>query len=341
MHYYCTLFDSYYLNRGLVMQKSLLEKCNNFHLYIFAFDKVSYNILKSLNLQKTTIISLEEFENDDLKRIKPGRTKGEYCWTCTPSTILYCIEKFNLPGCTYLDADLCFYDDPTALIDEMGSNSVLITEHRYTKRYDQSATSGIYCVQFITFKNDVIGMDVLRWWAARCIEWCFNRFEDGKFGDQKYLDDWTSRFKGIHVLRHLGGGVAPWNVQQLDLQKRGHKWLVREKSGGEFVSLIFYHFHHITFFATTVDLSVVYDLKSTEVRRLYREYLGEILRTNKMLLENYQFKAPVSTISHGSLKEALRAKLAKLYHRLFGNYNVIEIKEVQIDRSATIERSSQ
>ena len=112
----------------------------------------------------------------------------------------------------------------------MGEKSVLITEHRYTKEYDQSRTSGIYCVQFMTFKNDKNGMEALNWWRNACIEWCYSRFENGKFGDQKYLDDWLNRFKGVHSLKNLGGGVAPWNIQQYDLSKK------------EF-ELIFYHFH--------------------------------------------------------------------------------------------------
>ena len=73
-------------------------------------------------------------------------------------------------------------------------------------------------MQFMLFKNTEGGLKVLNWWRDCCLEWCYNRHEDGKFGDQKYLDDWTTRFKNIHVLRNLGGGLAPWNVQQYDFK---------------------------------------------------------------------------------------------------------------------------
>jgi hypothetical protein len=96
----------------------------------------------------------------------------------------------------------------------MKDASVLITDHRYAPEYDQSKGSGKYCVQFICFKNDDNGMKALKWWRDACIDWCFSRIKDGKFGDQKYLDDWTTQYSGVHELQHLGGGVAPWNVRQ-------------------------------------------------------------------------------------------------------------------------------
>ena len=93
MYNYCTLFDSNYLTRGLAMYKSLKEHCDAFHLYIFPFDNKCSDILKKLNLEKATIISLEDFEDDALLEVKSSRSRAEYCWTCTSSAILYILEK--------------------------------------------------------------------------------------------------------------------------------------------------------------------------------------------------------------------------------------------------------
>ena len=217
---FCTLFDSNYLARGLVTYRSLASVTEgSAHLYVFAFDDLCLTTLKDMNLPNLTVISLAEFEDADLLRIKPTRSRGEYCWTCTSSTIRYCIKTFDLPHCVYIDADMVFYQNPQVLLDEMPPTAnVLITEHRYTPQYDKSKLSGKYCVQFMYFDNSENGQMVLNWWRERCLEWCYNRHEDGKFGDQKYLDDWLTRFKGVHSLKHLGGGLAPWNVQQFDFQ---------------------------------------------------------------------------------------------------------------------------
>jgi len=260
MYNYCTLFDSNYLTRGVAMYESLYKHSSDFHLYIFAFDDRAYDMLNKLELSNATIISLQEFEDDELLALKDSRSAGEYCWTCTPSIIKYSIDRYGLDSATYLDADLYFFDDPSILIDEMGEDSVLITEHRYSPQYQHySDLSGIYCVQFMTFKSDESGMKVLNWWREACNEWCYARYEDGKFGDQKYLDDWTTRFRSIHVLQNIGGGVAPWNIEQYDI------------SDSSF-NLIFYHFHNYKFLQRDrVELSR-YKFRRDDIELLYKPY---------------------------------------------------------------------
>ncbi|MGZ4035960.1 MAG: glycosyl transferase, partial [Bacteroidia bacterium] len=275
---FCTLFNSNYLSRGLVMYESLLKNCADFHLYVFAFDDKCFEFLNAQKYKNLTVISLKEFEDEELLKIKLTRSAAEYCWTCTASTILYSINNFGLSNCTYVDADMCFYSDPQVLIDEMGDKSVLITEHRYTKEYDQSATSGKYCVQFVTFKNDEKGLAVLKWWRNACIDWCYDRMEDGKFGDQKYLDDWTTRFDCVHELQHLGGGIAPWNVQQYIFNSVNGKLTGTEIKSGKQFNVIFYHFHAAKFFRDNMVMltGAEYALNKNVKNVFYKPYVQMI-----------------------------------------------------------------
>jgi hypothetical protein len=278
MQNFCTLFNSFYLSRGLALYDSLLSQNIDFHLFIFSFDDACEDVIRRLNLSNATVIRLGEFETPELLSVKGGRTAAEYCWTCTPFTIWHCIHAYSLSHCTYVDADLLFFADPAVLTDEMGDKSVLITEHRYSRQHDQSELSGIYCVQFVTFKNTSDGLTVLKWWMNACREWCYARFEDGKFGDQKYLDDWTTRFTGVHVLQHRGGGIAPWNATDYAYNIQSDSVYLTSQEGGE-IPLVFYHFHD---FRYCVDQSFrltaeQYTLPKDVIRVVYGDYIKALV----------------------------------------------------------------
>ncbi|PVY39036.1 glycosyl transferase [Pontibacter virosus] len=278
---FCTLFDTKFLPYGLNLHSSLMQHAGSFHLYIFAFDDKCHEVLLKLNLPHTTVISLSEFEDEALLAIKPTRTRGEYCWTCTPSTILYCINTFGLENCTYIDSDIYFYEDPVHLLQEMGEKEILLTLHRYTPKYDETHLSGKFCVQFMTFKNKPESLAALDWWRNACIDWCYNRVEDGKFGDQKYLDDWETCFDNVHVLQNPGGGVAPWNVQQYGIEQKGSETYVTFE--GREYKLNFYHFHGLRFLSDSKLSLCEYSLPRKVVALLYGPYISLYLQHYKML----------------------------------------------------------
>lgn len=278
---FCTLFDTYYFARGLALYESLQRNGDNFHLYVFAFDENVYSFFQENDFDNLTVISLKEFENDQLLNVKKNRTIAEYCWTCTGATIQYCIEMFSLDHCTYLDADLYFYANPKVLLDEVADGKVLITEHRYTKRYDQSKSSGKYCVQFMTFHNNAESMTVLKDWIGDCINWCYARAEDGKFGDQKYLDYWVTKYNCIHELKHLGGGLAPWNIQQYDVKLQNNQIVGSEKMKDNIFTVVFYHFHALKFLGDDLVNLAPYELNKNIIDLIYKPYLNHILEVEK------------------------------------------------------------
>lgn len=278
---FCTLFDSAYLVYGLALHSSLERYCSSYHIYIFAFDDKSFEILTEMQLKNVTVISLNDFEDEELLRVKKTRAREEYFWTCASSTTLYVLNKYNVDMCTYLDADIFFFSDPSILIEEIKEKSVLITEHHYTPKYDRTNLSGKYCVQFVAFKNNPDGRRVLMWWRNECIKWCYNKHEDGKFGDQKYLDDWPDKFSGIvHELEHLGGGIAPWNVQQYKIFRRDRKLhLVERKTKREY-QVVFFHFHNVRFnpqhFLIVRQIAFSYHIPISVYLLIYKEYIRKM-----------------------------------------------------------------
>jgi hypothetical protein len=316
---FCTLFDVNYLPRGLALHASLQTVEPQAQLRAFCMDDCAHRVLAELRLPGLTAVSLGELEQHDLDlaRVKVDRTQVEYCWTATPSVIRYSLTREpELEGITYLDADVFFFSNPEPLFAELGADSIQIVPHRYAPAYrHQVRTSGIYNVEWLTFRSDERGRRALDWWRERCLEWCYDRLEDGKLGDQMYLDDWPERFEGVEVLRHVGGGLAPWNVANYTLRQHdGRIWV-------DDVPLVFYHFHSLKlsgrFGRTTAPGSARSPLlwssrypRSREEERLvwepYLTALGDALRVIRSVDPDFaEGFSPWRVLARQSLRRAL------------------------------------
>jgi hypothetical protein len=272
---FCTLFDSNYLYKAVVMHRSLMRHCESFRTTAFCFDDDAARVLGRMKLPSLDIVTLGQLEEFDpeLRSVKPDRSRVEYLWTSTPALPLYVLgTRPEVSEITYVDADLMFFGDPEPLFEEMGDASVALTPHRYSPEYRQHAHNGVYNVQFLPFRRDERGLEILQWWHDRCIEWCYYRLEDGKIGDQAYLNDWPERFDGVHVLQHKGAGLAPWNVSNYKIRRRGHELFVDDDP------LVFFHYHDVT-----LDREGHHDPRPARYyltlpvrRRLYSPYFQQI-----------------------------------------------------------------
>jgi hypothetical protein len=303
IHYhFCTYFDRNYLARGLALHNSLVRHCRQpFTLWILCFDDETYEILSGLILPGVRLISQQEFEavDEELAHAKADRSRVEYYWTCTPSLPLYVLRHNpEIEVITYLDADLWFYGDPQPIYDELGDGSILILEHRYASEHAHlAATSGIYNVGLMVFRHDERGLVSLEWWRERCLEWCRIRSEDGKFGDQKYLDDWPTRFQGVVVLKHKGAGLAPWNLSRYEVA------IGQQSATVDGQPLIFYHFHGYNPVSRYVvrPTHYVYRISPAQVMHLYLPYGRAIEKAeaqiDRLLLDGID---PIHCASEGS-----------------------------------------
>ena len=272
VEHYVTLFDSLFLPQGLALHRSMLRHAGPFTLWVLCMDDAAFEVLNRLDLPHIRPIALRDAESSELSRVKPSRTRGEYCWTMTPATPRLVFDRdSSATRVTYLDADMWFRQSPSAVFEqfERSGKAVLITEHAYPPDFDQSKASGRFCVQFVTFVRGR-SEPVRSWWADRCIEWCFSRTEDGKFGDQMYLDSWPARFGDlVHVLEPAQWVQGPWNTTRFNP-----------------AAAACFHFHGLrTLRGRDVLLTETYPIYRDTRQLLYEPYLQDLAQALQTLRE--------------------------------------------------------
>jgi len=284
--YFCTYFDSNYLARGLALYRSLERHVSAFRLWVLCLDDSVYEVLRKLALPRMALITLSELESGDeaLLQAKSDRNRAEYYFTCTPSLVLHILSNYSeVDMISYVDADLFFFSNPSQLYDEFRAGSILMVAHRFPERLRKLEVYGIYNVGLLCFRKDEAAFACLHWWRERCLGWCYDRVEDGRFADQKYLDDWPTRFPRVVVLQHKGAGLAPWNLTNYRLETGNGQRTVDSEP------LVFFHFHRLKKINRWL-----YDpglarfgvhMSAWVKQQLYAPYVRELRKVNQWLSE--------------------------------------------------------
>ena len=292
MKYFCTLFDRNYLIKGLTMIMSLIE--NNqaeVEIYVLCMDEETKQTLKKINMQSVHLVDLAVIEGfiPKLREVKKIRTAAEYCWTLSSSFPLYLFDHIQyIELLTYLDADLYFYEDTQAIFDEMNAASVSIIEHRFSDEFIKYEVNGKFCVEWVSFRRNAEGLACLNKWHQQCVEWCYARQEGGKFGDQKYLDEWPDLYPTCHIIQNLGAGVAPWNYKKYAIDYIDGENKIKIDG----FPLIFYHFHQFKIFKNNkyIRMPRVYESQKNilyEIYKLYEKGVEESLTRIKKFNPNF------------------------------------------------------
>jgi len=268
---FCTFFDHRYLLKGLALHSSVRQ---HYDLWIVCLDDLAFKTLSGMSLPGAHLVAPSEFEDDELRAVKSSRTAAEYCFTCTPSVPLYVLKRqADLDAVFYVDADMFFFADPAPIWEEFANHSILIVAHRFgPKDAHMAQRYGIYNVGLMGFRRDENAFECLNWWRQRCIEWCYVQTGGGGFADQKYLDDWPTRFTNVIVAEHKGVGLAPWNINNYQITSQDSKIFADE------CPLVLYHYHAFREFGQfTFSLtSGEYAIPRRVVRLIYAPYVEAI-----------------------------------------------------------------
>jgi hypothetical protein len=241
-YHLCTYFDRNYLPRGLALYWSMRQHYPNRTFWVLCLDHESYEQLNDLRLPGMKLIRLEELEYFEprLSATRADRSLVEFYFTATPFLPAYILQQQpDISVITYLDADMFFYSSPRPLFEELGDRSIAVIEHRHpAHKQAEAAPYGRFNVGWVSFRNNTTGRACLEWWGERCLEWCYDYADQGRYGDQKYLEAWPDLFGDqVVILQHKGANVAPWNIMN---------YTITERNGAVYIDndpLIFFHFH--------------------------------------------------------------------------------------------------
>ncbi|PEB47520.1 glycosyl transferase [Bacillus pseudomycoides] len=295
-NHFCTIVGTEYVVKIIALQKSLLKSAQKFTLWICCIDSVAYSILKGMNLINVNLLPVDDVEDENLKEIKKKRKVNEYCWTLKSILIEYLLVNYDLPSVLYCDGDLCFFSDPNTIFEEWGENSIFLCPQRDRDWVEEKY--GKYQAGLIGFKNDLYGLKGVRWWKEKCLNWCSAEPDNGRFGDQKYLDFIPIYFPKVKISQNLGINAAPWNC----IYNNDYK--IYKNQGDVYIEtdkLIVYHFACITIFSEKdFDLWSLGEISipNNILNHIYTPYLELIQFILKGLKEKFG----------GNIKQLLSAK---------------------------------
>ncbi|HZL46366.1 MAG TPA: hypothetical protein VFC28_09070 [Opitutaceae bacterium] len=212
--HFCTYFDREFLPQGLALWRSMQAHDPAAVLWVLALDDFTADVLRRLGEPGLRVVPLAELEAGDpaLAAAKTNRTRVEYYFTLSPCWPRWLMQtRPEIERLAYLDADLFFFGDPGVVFDELGAGSVLVCSHRFAPFLRHYEQHGRYNVGVLAWRRDRSGLACLDWWRERCLEWCHDRIEPGRYADQKYLEEWPRLFTGVVECRHPGVNLAPWN----------------------------------------------------------------------------------------------------------------------------------
>lgn len=290
---YCTYFDESYLSRGLALYQSLQRHAPGSRLWVLCLSEPTYLALTALNLPNIVLCRLSEFEAADpeLAATRATRSPIEYYFTCSPALLLHVLDREgDAEWVTYLDSDLYFNASPEPIYDDIRQAAVAITPHRYPAKIDWMRKFGTYNVGWVSVRNgNEEGRRVIEWWRAKCVEWCYDYVDGGRFADQGYLDAFPGLSSQVRVIEHPGVNLAPWNIDNCTVTAAGGRVMLNGKW-----PLILFHFQGLRkglrFFVFTSHRR--YHARfSAEIRQhIYKPYVDEMLAVERTI-------APVLQVS--------------------------------------------
>jgi hypothetical protein len=305
MRHFCTIFDKYYLYQGVALYNSLMSVENDFELYVLCIDQVSYDVISSLDYNNFKPVPLQNILTEEVVAIREKTNYGQFCWVCQPLICEYLIDKYDVDMVTYLEADSMFFSSYEVLFDEVGDKSVSLSPHNYPNYNDHSKTAGKYCTQFNAFKNDTFGRKVLADWKKLCF--MYDKDKPKYYPGQLLLNDWPDKYDCVKVLKNIGAGVAPWNIDSYDFHYEGENLMVNNSP------IVFYHYHSYSRYNNGKHDLGSYKLNTDVIRYIYGAYIDSI-KQSESIVQNFCRDFEYRRVTNRSIAREIVVRIKRMIH---------------------------
>lgn len=272
-------FDINYTVRAIAMMRSAEKKSSKTISWkILALDSETYEVLRNLEMPNLQIFTTSQVGND-LLFIRNSRSYKEFCWSAGAIFMDFVVREFlETDLVAYIDADCYFFGDLSTCFSLLGANKNIAAHgHNFSEsRKHWEEIVGKFNVGLIMGRKSEELLACISIWKNQVLVSCTTDTSTGNFGDQKYLDSWPILYEGFLEITSPGVGVAPWNIDHLDLSESQQGLQVNENY------LIFYHFHgvhQILNFRLFVLFKAArgYYIKKSVKRKVYIPYFRELL----------------------------------------------------------------
>lgn len=285
MNYVVTIFDKNYLVRALALYRSALLHVPDVKFIFIYPDNESEYILKNLNLDKVELIRIDQIPDPEFLKTINNRTPVEFMITAKSCWMKYLLEILPLNKddvLAFIDPDILFYSSIENTIKKIkdGRYSIAITPHKFQpeKEYMNNKV-GKYNAGVIFFRKDDNALKCLSEWREQCINWCHLRYEDGKIGDQMYLNDWAAKHVGVYELPDKGINLGTWNTE---------RFVIKKELPGNFSidgeHLICYHFHGLKIYLNSKGEIKPYPINVYD-KKIYRKYILALQKEYSIIKE--------------------------------------------------------
>lgn len=237
---FCTHFSSNYIPQGLALITSLKKHYPMSKIWVMPLDELTRTALGTLKIENVSLLNRSEdrelFANFD--SFQSTRSFAESVFSIKPQ-VIECVMKKSQENeiIFYMDADT-FMFAPLKFAVSSHEKSIFLSPHYFSPMSIKSLSAGEYNAGLVGFRNNDYGRLSISHWISLCKEWCFVKPDAGRYADQRYLEEISTKWKQEAGILDYGNNFGPWSfADDLRVESRNQDIYINGKK------LVSFHFH--------------------------------------------------------------------------------------------------